>query len=346
MENRLTESYFLDKDSSLETHWRSIVLLGRNVASYKFALAKTLLEFPTTKTLITLEELALPFAKNISEHLKTNDKQVTGPSSKFLDYCRQFNNRELNEEQLREYSSKLGFVNVIDAFHNVAGGEVQRFFEDARKKEKGITLTDNFYRLFEAKQQSNLKNEVDSRWHLWETAIAENINPRLLEINPDFENDLLYVLDAGNARIDVTSSRGALNGYQKSKCFYCHKPIEIQPGLENSCDVDHFFPHILKKFDLRNIDQIWNLVLACKECNRGRNGKFDRIPDIQFLEELHRRNNFYIESHHPLRETMIIQTGKTSEERIRFLQKFSDDAVDIIPVSQKWKPSDNYGSRL
>ena len=100
MENRLTESYFLDKDSSLETHWRSIVLLGRNVASYKFALAKTLLEFPTTKTLITLEELALPFAKNISEHLKTNDKHIINPSSKFLDYCRQFNNGELNEEQL------------------------------------------------------------------------------------------------------------------------------------------------------------------------------------------------------------------------------------------------------
>ena len=35
---------FIDKDPSLETCWRSIIFLGRNVASYKFALAKSLLE--------------------------------------------------------------------------------------------------------------------------------------------------------------------------------------------------------------------------------------------------------------------------------------------------------------
>jgi len=35
---------FIDKDPSLETCWRSIILLGRNVASYKFALAKSLLD--------------------------------------------------------------------------------------------------------------------------------------------------------------------------------------------------------------------------------------------------------------------------------------------------------------
>jgi len=64
-----------DKELTLTDYWRSIVLRGRNVASYKFALAKTLLDIqPQSGQLITLEELALPFAKLIASHLKHTDK--------------------------------------------------------------------------------------------------------------------------------------------------------------------------------------------------------------------------------------------------------------------------------
>ena len=35
---------FLAKAPTLEGNWRAVVLFGRNVASYKFALAKTLLD--------------------------------------------------------------------------------------------------------------------------------------------------------------------------------------------------------------------------------------------------------------------------------------------------------------
>ena len=35
---------FIEPKSSIETYWRAIILIGRNVASYKFALAKSLLE--------------------------------------------------------------------------------------------------------------------------------------------------------------------------------------------------------------------------------------------------------------------------------------------------------------
>lgn len=37
-------NHFAGTDQSGREHWRSIVLFGRNVASYKFALAKSLLE--------------------------------------------------------------------------------------------------------------------------------------------------------------------------------------------------------------------------------------------------------------------------------------------------------------
>ena len=39
---------FQETHPSLESYWRSVILFGRNVASYKFALAKSLLEIAPT----------------------------------------------------------------------------------------------------------------------------------------------------------------------------------------------------------------------------------------------------------------------------------------------------------
>ena len=54
---------------SLENYWRGVILFGRNVASYKFALAKSLIELSDAqKTFITLEELTLPFSRHLIDH--------------------------------------------------------------------------------------------------------------------------------------------------------------------------------------------------------------------------------------------------------------------------------------
>ena len=186
---------FVDKDPGLDTAWRSIILLGRNVASYKFALAKSLLEIDTSSSEIEIENLAVPFAKNICDHLIKNEKQVTSKTSKFLDACKRFNNAEINEEELKQITIRMGFVNVIDAFHIVAREETTRFFTDNRKENKSIILTDNFYKLKEKDIYGNLKNEAESRWNLWETAISLNVNPSLLEIINDDKDECLFVLD-------------------------------------------------------------------------------------------------------------------------------------------------------
>ncbi len=339
----MNNGMFIDNKASVETCWRSIVLLGRNTASYKFALAKSLLETPTESSLVRLEDLALPFAKNIAEHVKVNDKQAVGNSNKFLDTCRKFNVEEIGESELHQQTMRLGFRYVLDAFHNVGNGEVPRFFEDARKDQGGIILSDQFYQLINSEQLTNLNYEVESRWRLWETAISLNISPNLLTINPDETAAILFVVDEKKRRQNVTSSRDALNGYQKGKCFYCQKNILIERKHENSCDVDHFFPDMLKHYGLNNLNQVWNLVLTCVSCNRGEGGKFQRIPDISFLYLLNKRNNFYVESHHPLRETIINQTGKTNEDRKSFLQTMFNSATDFLPSENKWKPLEQVG---
>jgi hypothetical protein len=294
-------------------------------------------------TFISLEDLAEPYARHLSEHLKLNDKQGTFSSSKFLNKVREFNRDECSRSDLIASTVSLGFNNVIDAFHIVGSGEVpQRFFIDERAERKGIVITDNLLQLKEHLQFSNFPLEVEARWRLVETAWSLSINPKLLEVKYDSDDHSLFTQFNDFRRINITSSRGSLNGYQKGKCFYCFREIVIDGSAPDSLvDVDHFFPHVLKsEMPEVNIDGVWNLVLSCTECNRGAGGKFEQIPKIELLERLHTRNEFLISSHHPLRETIINQTGSASEKRIRFLQRMDQRAIDLIPT--RWQPREEY----
>ena len=101
---------FIDAPPSREDYWRSIVLFGRNVASYKFALATSSLEFVGREsTFVRLDELAIPFSKHVVEHLSRVDKQGTATSSRSLDACRRFRRGEIQKSTLVEKTVSLGF---------------------------------------------------------------------------------------------------------------------------------------------------------------------------------------------------------------------------------------------
>ena len=106
-------------------------------------------------------------------------------------------------------------------------------------------------------------------------------------------------------------------------------------------DVDHFFPDILKGTGFSGyVDGIWNLVLSCKSCNRGEKGKFAKLPSIKLLERLNKRNEYFCSSHHPLRETIMSQTGNTIEQRKSFLQKCFNEAKGKLIHTWEPKPKD------
>lgn len=324
---------FQEEHPSLESYWRSIILFGRNVASYKFALAEALLDLaPTGKTVITLDELAEPYVKHLCEHLKTAPKQATSKRSRFISACREYNEGKITHDQLISTTVQLGFNNVIDAFHNVNNAEIPvRFYDKAYDRgSKKIILTDEIYKLKELPFSDNFGAETESRWKLVETAWELGLPKNLLRVNYDDSSKTLFV-DESFRRKPVTSVRGALNGYQKGKCFYCYDDIHVSDGIDNTCDVDHFFPHVLQKeMPEINLDGVWNLVLTCQECNRGNNGKFARVPAIKYLERLYKRNEFLISSHHPLRETIIQQTGITPQERAAFLRNIDKQAINRL----------------
>ena len=334
-------SRFYEIEPTTENYWRAIILFGRNSASYKFALAKALFDFQASgKTQIPLDELALPYASHLCEHLKNHPKQGTSDQSKFLDKLRAFNQGEITRDEMLSHTLRYGFVNVLDAFHNVHGKELEtRFFIDERKRKNAVQLTDDFMLLGETQQFSNLIQETESRWRLVEAAWENNLPRNLMLVEYEEKNSLLIGVNAIR-RTAVTAARPALNGYQKGRCFYCYREISIVSGNNDIAEVDHFFPHMLKQCDSQKpIDGIANLVLACQECNRGQQGKFNRLPSVELLERLFNRNEYLITSHHPLRETLISQTGNSTEKRQAFLQDaYTCSSLHVGASGRKWQP--------
>jgi len=336
---------FISTQLRVEDYWRGVVLFGRNVATYKFALARALLELkPGEGQLVTLQELAAPFASHLCDHLKLADKQGTFQKSRFLDACRKANRGEITEAKLIEETVRLGFNNVIEAFHIVGNGEIdRRFFTDERKAAGAIRIAGSFSDLLNGNQVSNLPSEAEARWRLVETAWELGVTPALLAVSHDPSTETLFAVDSGLRRRSISGAREALSGYQKGHCFYCSEGFSLIEG--EPPEVDHFFPHSLKGYwPAEIIDAVWNLVLACKGCNRGTGGKFDRVPKLWFLEKLSTRNEFLIASHHPLRETLINQTGTSEVERRDFLNgRYNDARSRLI---HDWEPQERGESLL
>lgn len=330
---------FLSHHPSLDGYWRGVVLLGRNSAAYKFALAGALLEKAGNGLSdTTLRDIALPFAGRVAAHLKMADRQSTSASSKFLDACRAFNRGDISEDELAARTVREGFRNVLDAFHVVNGGPIPLRFFEFDKLHKRIVFTDSLHDLSGGFQARNLPTELEARWRLVETAWELQLPSQMLRV--EYVPDVRELFVSGAARrIAVTSCRDALNGYQKGRCFYCFREIAVT-GDERGADVDHFFPHVLlgAADGAPNINGVWNLVLACRGCNRGASGKFARVPEARLLERLHRRNGFLIESHHPLRETLIAQTGATDKDRSAYLTQV--DRLAIERLLHRWSPAD------
>ena len=333
-------SKFYEIEPNLENYWRSIILFGRNVASYKFALAKALYDLKDSgDSVIKLDKLAVPFAKHIAEHLVICDNQATSANSPFLNACRDFNAQRITHDKLIELTVQNGFIYVLNAFHNVHEQELPtRFFIDERKTKGGITLTDSFYRLGEQYQYDNLASETESRWRLVETAWELNMPKHLIQIDYKQETSEFYAVNKLR-RVAVTGASPSLNGYQKGRCFYCFRNISLDNNHQDFADVDHFFPHDLRKCDAEKpINGVANLVLACTDCNRGVNGKSSKLPAITLLERLHNRNEYLITSHHPLRETLIVQTGNSTEKRHKFLQDAYNCSITHYGINKKWQP--------
>ena len=66
---------FVETRPRHESLWRAIVLFGRNSASYKFALARALLDLAGAgRDFVRLDELAVPYARHLAARLREAER--------------------------------------------------------------------------------------------------------------------------------------------------------------------------------------------------------------------------------------------------------------------------------
>jgi 5-methylcytosine-specific restriction endonuclease McrA len=333
----LESSSWLADTTDLGRRWRAVLLFGSNTASYKFALGGALLELARSgQDEIKLEDLAVPFASRVCDHLKTEDRQAVNPGSTFLNACRDYNNESIELDELVSAVMNQGFRYVFDAFHRVDHEDVAPFFSlEGPGSNKKLILSPDLPG--EAPDRIDLLDrELESRWKLVEAAWAARVPTALLDVEYSQDSQSLSVVrTSSGGRSGVGNAAYALSGYQGGRCFYCGVALDSEE-LDTRTNVDHVIPFQLAKYLVgQNIDHVWNLVDACFKCN---STKSARLPLFKFLDKLSQRNEYFIRSHHPLREALIRATGPTTKQRTDFITAVHSDASDLKP-GLRWIPS-------
>jgi 5-methylcytosine-specific restriction endonuclease McrA len=329
-------SYWLSDTNATGRLWRSILLFGSNTAAYKFALGGALLEVASTGSeSVTVQELAVPFAKRICDHLKVEDRQAINPSSSFLAACRKYNADEIDQDVLVGSTISQGFRYVFDAFHQVAGDDVpQRFFTvEGSGSNRVIHPTEQILRINNSTADV-LEGELEARWRLVETAWAMGVSAQLLDVQMDGATKDLIVSRNLASRKSIGNAKWAFSGYQDGRCFYCEVELDTPDLVTIQTHVDHVIPYSLGRLMDTDVDHVWNLVNACSECNLSKSNK---MPEYEVVEKVYRRNEYYIHSNHPLKDAIIRATGKTSAKRASTVRQAFDDARKLMPTG--WSPS-------
>ena len=129
-------------------------------------------------------------------------------------------------------------------------------------------------------------------------------------------------------RTNLTPLIPTLNGYQQNRCFYCGEKLY-------NIHVDHFIPWQALKHN-----EVWNLVLAHKQCN---DSKDDNLPPSHFIDNLIARNEYFIASAHPIKDTLIRQSGNTpTQRRLKIINEYQYAKSKIGRI---WGGNDKYDPR-
>lgn len=126
----------------------------------------------------------------------------------------------------------------------------------------------------------------------------------LEKINDDISTkNLINNLDTITFRNDLSYYRKILYyEFEERKCFYCGKELQL-----GKIHVDHFIPWSFIKDD-----NMWNLVLACPECNLKKSDKL--TPNI-YMDNLIFRNKILMEREQIIKSEFI----SYKDEKLRFI---------------------------
>ena len=291
----------LTKDEDLRKAFLNIITLGSKDNTYKFAMARFLLDYSrdhdVQETKVTFETIAGYFLSyywpqicklKIKHAPQTNKKPVI---VKIIEkefpkpyYPKSF--KEISEQEPEKIEKCINQI-VKKCFHNVTwrfqkinvgkAVESKIFFDYKISRVKhenkkyvdlqyGINVNEQAMQFFR-KYNAVLLKLVVLEW----SKFLENLNVGLPRLIQKIEGDEV--------------KRGNLMKFKKvlkddcKNCFYCEKPLDGTTDIH----VEHVIP-----FDYIAEDDIWNLVLACQSCNCI---KLGALPPSKFITKLVKRNS-------------------------------------------------------
>jgi len=321
---------------------RTILLFGNNVSTYKFALCSALMK-QNPRNDIKFVDLRDDFLNELYRHYINCPQQWTAGANSITSA---FDDYKLNGDwdKLIQIAEKNIYNNVFDAFHNVGGATISndfRLFEN-EKKSKRLVLTDNINELLDNPTlKKSIEDENQSRWLLVEEAWRNKLSPNMLEYN----NGEFFSINKSNERVNLRSAVNVLLPYQHGNCFYCNKKINVfgNKSDHDFPDVDHLLPFkFLSGFDIQPLSPngIWNLVVACQECNRGSKGKFDKPPKWYYFDNLLKRNLLFIEEHrHSLKNSILISLSASNAFEVETMMK---SVLNKFSLFDSWEPKNKY----
>ena len=307
-------------EENMKQKFISILTQGNKDNTYKFALAKALLEYcgdntSTINSNISYKYLADKFLKyywyqECKFRMKQNFKVKSTPmviqairdvfGENSPGSFKQIKLEDKKVAQKKILKTVFGHAKsktslVVPRFQNIRIGnsvEQYKIFYDYDDDEQVIHLKPEAFTFFK-KNYGLLSMAVLSEWAKY----LERVNQSLPRLVAKIEHDNI--------------KRGILSDYKKlylehtNHCFYCASKLESR-----YIHVDHFIPWSYI-FD----DNAWNLVLACQECNCR---KSNALPQDEFKTSLIKRNSQYSVQISKLQKSLeLLDTGKGWEPEIK-----------------------------
>ncbi|MDQ1255003.1 MAG: hypothetical protein QG646_4282 [Euryarchaeota archaeon] len=285
-------------------YWRALILYGKQQSTYKIALGNCLLKYSAENNdRVSLDDLTQDFFDLYAERLKAGKPQqgIMGRKTVVEREIDAINLADKSVEKSLETIKKVSLNDmVLQRFNVLYNRQIPEPFYTTSDDSEYLILNNNLLSIFSDSEYDMLTSELSSRWDLLEHAFEMMNNIEALDVD-EYSNHIIKK----EKRTNLTKLIPVLNGYQMGKCFYCGEDLY-------DIAVDHLIPY---QAIMHN--KIWNLVLAHRFCNEQ---KSDNLPPLSYVEDLIIRNEYFIESAHPLKNTLINELGVTKKERIKKIQ--------------------------
>lgn len=280
---KLTEGCITNYQITEEQIWSCFNYIfstkSKNVSSYKFGLIRALVDNlynADTEFVLTYDQIYETFSRIYWNLIIKYNLVQTDPSHK------QTAIERICKEMQQKYQIPSGwaFDKLQIEIQNEALGQIKN---EGKKYVVGAIYGDTrglFYEFSTKKEYLKINPLVYNFLQHYQQVITRLNNyewAKFLEKNNQVPGGFIQSIECITQRSSLDFYLKILEQYTPNQCFYCSKDL-----TPRTTHVDHFIP-----WSYIHSDNLWNLVLSCRDCNLH---KSDHLPSEEYLKLLFERN--------------------------------------------------------